>query len=380
MDTTSKDCNCNLSSSQQQDFPQQNCGGQPGFPPHPHFPPCCPWCHPFPPPPPPPWPPFPPCPPPPPPPGPDEGCSCDHCTTTEDPLEAPCLALDLEKFTVESLSSVTDFKPFKLKKILFRELPGILHFRMGSPSTEIGRYSQINSHLDFEPQKEVAVPAFAIGVFPVTQKQYEEVTGEKHQEECGCRSKFAMPCRAKDFVSWDDAKVFVEKVNSRLSGYELALPRDEEWEYACRAGSKSPWCDPSISAVVVDPSDPASLSNTRMATGLENYASYLSGSNNARAVMLDPTRFPPVGAHKPNAFGLYDMHGCVWEWIDQRWSIMKDGEDYRDPEMIEKDFKTVRGGGYWFNADDCRSANRHGYPPFYRNHGFGFRVVLRRKI
>ena len=283
------------------------------------------------------------------PPPPDHGAPERIVVTTSNTVENATI-LDLTNFTVEEKASVGPcLDDFKLNKLLFTKLPANSAFVKGSPTNEVGRYSQVNK-IDFEPMSTNKVDSFSIGVFEVTQKQYELVTGEPHG------NKFVQPDRAKDYVSWNDAKLFIDTLNKKLTGYEVDLPTDTQWEYACRAGTRTPFCDSSITNY-----------NVRVAPGLEKYASYLNGRD-ANIVRETVTDFPPVGAFLPNAWNLYDMHGGAWEWCKDDWTVND-----------TKGMKTVRGGGYWFNADDCRSANRHGYIPTHRNHGFGFRIVIRKK-
>ena len=284
--------------------------------------------------------------PPPPPPSPDHHGAPERIVVSTTNEIADCYVKKKKKNTVSSVETAGPcLDEYKLNKILFKKLNGGT-FTMGSPKTEIGRYSQINK-IDFELQHEATVKDFAIGVFEITQKQYEIVTGEPHG------NKFVQPDRAKDYVSWIDAHLFVNTLNKSLKGWKVALPSEAQWEYACRAGTTTPFCDPSITNYTV-----------RVAPGLDKYASYLNGRE-ANFVRETVECFPPVGAFLPNAWDLYDMHGGVWEWCEDDWTVNG-----------TKGMKTVRGGGYWFNADDCRSANRHGYVPTHRNHGFGFRVVL----
>lgn len=409
-DTSSTKCSCDCQAPQANESASWECicdyykqYGQ--LPPCPPPPAPYPYPWPWPPPPPPPFPPFPP---PPPPQPPKPGCDgCSDCKKEFPIIEGnKCLALDLNTFTVVDVSDVNP-GDYRLDKILFRKLEGGT-FTMGSPDDEDGRYSQINPYLNFEPQHQETVDAFNIGVFPVTQRQFEKVTGKKHGNKgcpCDCGKdkkdygdpRFALPCRAKDFVSLDDVHEFLNIVNKKLEENEqffrVELPSDEEWEFAARAGSNKPWSAADVSAVVKDreaemlPPEKQSEATlklfTRQAKNLENYASYLNGDT-ADKVKHTPKRFPGVGNKNPNAFDLYDTLGCVWEWIDEEWRI-----DYTDPKTgkIQKDWlddegkanhlHTVRGGGYWFNADDCRCANRHGYPPSHRDYGFGFRLVLR---
>lgn len=281
------------------------------------------------------------------------GCTCG-CQKVVPPVPSTptnYYVLDLGKMTVVPTNSVSSkLAEYKTGKILFKQLKGGT-YTAGSPTNEIGRYSQVND-IDFEPQHKVTVKDFAIGVFEVTQRQYEIVTGEPHQ------NKFAKADRAKDFVSWVDAHLFVDTVNKSLekTGWKIALPSEDQWEYACRAGTTTPF---SATNVV--------MKNVRIALGLEKYASYLNGRD-ANVVRESVDCFPPVGTFLPNPWGLYDMHGGVWEWCEDDWTVNG-----------TTGMKSVRGGGYWFNSDDCRSANRHGYIPTHRNHGFGFRVVLLKK-
>ena len=273
-----------------------------------------------------------------------------------------CIVLDLHDYSISECTAGPCLDEFKLDKMLFHKLPAKNGFIQGSTSKEIGHYSQINPSLNFEPIRTNDVATFAIGVFEVTQRQYELVTGEPHG------NKFVQPDRAKDFVSWIDAtETFIKAVNKKLTNYRLRLPTDTEWEYACRAGHAATQYAFGYGDVT--------MTDTRVAKNLNKYASYLNGAPNAEAVMLDPMRFPPVGAFPPNDFKLYDMHGGVWEWCSNTWGILVDGKQRIDSSHL----KVVRGGGYWFNADDCRAANRHGYVDTHRNHGFGFRCIIEKK-
>lgn len=283
--------------------------------------------------------------------------------TVADPALNDCICVDLKEHAVYPTNGVSDLDSFKTDKILLKYVEGGSSFNMGSPSNEVGRYSQTVPGLDFEPLREASIPsAFYMSVFEITQKQYELVTGEPHG------NKFVQPDRAKDFVSKKDAEMFCDELNKILPvdlHLEASLPSEAEWEYVCRAGTTSPFCDPAITNIT-----------DRVAEGLEKYASYLNGADSAEKTMNDPKRFPPVGAFLPNNWGFYDMHGGVWEWTKDEWRPWLNGKPQENLE--NEPLYSVRGGGYWFNADDCRSANRHGYVETHRNHGFGFRIVLRK--
>ncbi len=155
-----------------------------------------------------------------------------------------------------------------------------------------------------KPVHRVELESFAIGKYPVTQKQWQAVMGNNPSyfdavDDCPVEQ-----------VSWDDAQEFIKKLNA-LTGQEYRLPTEAEWEYACRAGSTGRWCF----------GDDKSL--------LEQYA--FIGKNS------DGTTHP-VGKKKANAFGLHDMHGNVWEWVQDRWHDNYEGAPADGGEW-------VKGGG-----------------------------------
>ncbi len=169
---------------------------------------------------------------------------------------------------------------------------------------------------------------FYLGKYPVTQQQWEAVMGNNP-------SNFKGGSLPVETVSWDDAQIFIHKLN-QLSGKKLyRLPTEAEWEYACRAGTTSEYYF----------GDDASQ--------LGEYAWF--GGNSGQTTH-------PVGQKKPNEWGLYDMAGNVWEWMDSNWSGSSD--------------RAVRGGGwsadYWY----CRSAQSAGASPEHLGSSNGFRLVL----
>lgn len=191
---------------------------------------------------------------------------------------------------------------------------------------------------DEKPLHEVTVPAFYIGKFQITQAQWKAVMGDK------VKPHFKGDHLPMECVSWEDAKEFCKKLSHRRSDKAYYLPTEAEWEYACRAGT----------------------------TG--DYAGELDEMSNQSS-----SKTYSVGQYKPNAFGLYDMHGNVWEWCEDVWhdnyqDAPKDGSAWLsggDPTR-----RVVRGGS-WFNyQDDCRSAFRNWNDPGYRYILTGFRVVV----
>jgi len=147
-------------------------------------------------------------------------------------------------------------------------------------------------------------------------------------------------------VSWEECRSFCEKLSEKL-GLTVSLPTEAQWEYACRAGTTG-----------AHAGDLGEMGWFQVYSGEETHH--------------------PVGQKKPNAWGLYDMHGNVWEWC-QDWY----DEDYytesptSDPTGPNSgSIRVYRGGGWFSYAQDCRSAIRYSYSPDDRNSNLGFRPVL----
>lgn len=151
-------------------------------------------------------------------------------------------------------------------------------------------------------------------------------------------------------VSWDDARTV-------LPEFFLALPTEAQWEYACRAGTSTPW-----------------------STGAE--AASLLGSANVgdEAVADNLEGAAPVGSLAANAFGMHDMHGNFWEWCLDGYDGAGDYAKTFDPESGEHAsdgprYRVFRGGGFWLGADYARSAYRSGFDAGNRHDGYGVRPV-----
>ena len=167
-------------------------------------------------------------------------------------------------------------------------------------------------------------------------------------------SKFKAPQNPVEQVSWDEAVEFCRKLSElpeeKSAGYAYRLPTEAEWEYACRAGTTTKYS--------FGDSD----------SELDEYAWY------GKAEALGGTTHP-VGEKKPNAWGLYDMHGNVWEWC-QDWHGKYLSGPVTDPTGPSSgSFRVFRGGGWSFISQDCRSAFRSGFSPGSRSHYLGFRVL-----
>jgi formylglycine-generating enzyme required for sulfatase activity len=223
-------------------------------------------------------------------------------------------------------------------------------FTMGSPDLVSG--------FDFEDQKprhrvRITKP-FYLGVYEVTQGQYEKVMGKNPSESTGHFKKSA-PDLPVEMVSWDDAQEFCRKLTDlaqeKEAGRCYRLPTEAEWEYACRAGSTTKFCY----------GDDESR--------LGDYAWYRGNSDG---------KSHPVGRKKPNAWGLYDMHGNVWEWCSDRY----DYEYYANSPTDDPagpatgSYRVHRGGGWYSSPTDCRSAHRVRSTPDCRFDNLGFRMAL----
>jgi formylglycine-generating enzyme required for sulfatase activity len=192
-------------------------------------------------------------------------------------------------------------------------------------------------------QHEVTISKpFYIGVTEVTQAQYEAVMGTNPSILKGATNPV-------ETVSWNDATEFCKKL-SKKTRQAVRLPTEAEWEYACRAGTKTGFS-------FGDADD-----------GLGDYAWYLANSGNTTH---------PVGQKKPNAWGLYDMHGNVWEWCAD-WSGDYPKGAVTDPQgPASGSTRVLRGGGWLADPYNCRSAlRRNDISPDNRARDFGFRVVV----
>jgi formylglycine-generating enzyme required for sulfatase activity len=224
-------------------------------------------------------------------------------------------------------------------------------FLMGSPATE---KDPEHGHADNEVQHAVTISkSFYMGVTEVTQKQYETVMGKNP-------STFKGPNNPVDPVTWDEAVEFCRKL-AATTGKTIRLPTEAEWEYACRAGSKTRFSFGDADA------------------NLGAYAWYTANSAD-RTTGVKSTH--PAGLKKPNAWGLYDMHGNVWEWCSDWYAADYGPESQTDPAGPAKGaIRVLRGGSWNYCSWGCRLAGRGRIGPDgkYDVNGGGFRVVVAEK-
>lgn len=238
-------------------------------------------------------------------------------------------------------------------------------FVMGSPEEEEGSFDRER------PQHTVTLPSFFMGKYPVTQAQWRVVAElpQMNRELDPAPSRFKGDDRPVENVTWYDAVEFCDRLSEK-TGRNYRLPSEAEWEYACRAGTTTPFhFGETIST---------DLSNYR---GIdwnfddEIYSGFYGKGE--RGVFREVTT--PVGSFKvANAFGLYDMHGNVWEWcIDHLHESYEGAPTDGSAWVTNKDgaYRIVRGGSWYLSPKNCRSALRNWNSPADGNDLIGFRPV-----
>ena len=220
-------------------------------------------------------------------------------------------------------------------------------FMMGSSESEKGRYEN-------ETQHEVTISKdYYLGVHEVTQAQYEKVMGTNPSHFQGAIVGGENADLPVENVSWYEAVEFCKKLSElpeeKKAGRVYRLPTEAQWEYACRAGSKT--------AYSFD--DEEGL--------LPEHGWFNRNSSD---------RIHTVGLLEPNAWGLYDIHGNVWEWCSDWYGEYPNGA-LSDPTVTKKgSYRVLRGGSWFHEAASCRSASRYRNYPSNRNSFIGFRLAL----
>ena len=210
-------------------------------------------------------------------------------------------------------------------------------FIMGSPEDEAKRNRSEG------PQHQVTLQPFYMSKYPITQNQYQAIMGNNP-------SKFKGANRPVEKVNWYHATEFCQKLSEK-TGKNYRLPSESQWEYACRAGTTTPF-----------------YFGETITSELVNYDGNYPYAEAPKGIYREETT--DVGIFPPNSFGLYDMHGNVWEWCADN----TDGSIWFDRS---KNSSPLRGGCWYIDSDICRSAcrgylfNRRDYPKNY----IGFRVV-----
>ena len=236
-------------------------------------------------------------------------------------------------------------------------------FLMGSPEDELERQEREG------PQNEVTLSRFFMGKYPITQAQWRAVAAlpQVERELKADPSRFKGDLRPVESVSWYDAVEFCDRLTI-LTNRQYRLPTEAEWEYACRAGTTTPF---HFGKTIT-----TELANYR---GTDNEEYKWSGSYGDGPKGEHREETTPVNQFEgANAFGLCDMHGNVWEWCQDHLHSNYEGAPTDGSAWIEggdADRRILRGGSWDFNPRNCRSAYRSLNGPGYDFNAFGFRVV-----
>lgn len=208
--------------------------------------------------------------------------------------------------------------------------------------------SEPNRQKDEGPRHAVHISrGFYLATFEVTQQQWQSIMGSNPAIFSNLPHAKNRPVES---VSWQECQDFIGKLNQKNIG-TFRLPTEAEWEYACRAGSRS-----------------AYYWGEQMA---ENGSSDYAWANSRSMAMTHP-----VGQKKPNNWGLYDMSGNVWEWCSD-WYGPYPAEEVTDPKgPVDGKMKVFRGGSWYDFFESHRSANRHKHAPDEKYTAIGFRLLL----
>ena len=261
---------------------------------------------------------------------------------------------------------------WRIRQLAYRELlaPGVEltlmripagSFLMGAAEEEEG------SRANERPLHRVQVGEFLMGRTPVTQAQWRAVAewepkeGEKPwgMDLDPDPSRFKGANRPVENVDWAQAREFCRRLRQR-TGKNYHLPSEARWEYACRADTITPF-----------------HSGTTLTTDLANYNSSYSYRDGPKGAYRQET--VEVASFPGNAWGLYDMHGNVWEWCADHWhdtynGAPADGSPWINDNSNDVGIRLLRGGSWFYAPGCCRSAYRFSHHPDYRHDDVGFRV------
>jgi formylglycine-generating enzyme required for sulfatase activity len=272
----------------------------------------------------------------------------DRVTLEETPSESlpePSGVLSSAAFMADLFPDLPGTQEIRFRDVSFVYVaPG--SFIMGSPEHELGRGSDETQH------KVTITRGYAIQATPVTQEQWKAVMG--NNPSCFLQGGENCPVEG---VSWNECQEFIKRVNEK-GDYVYRLPTEAEWEYACRAGVSTSFFNGEITALFCR-HDPC----------LDAIGWYCGNSGR---------KTHPVAEKSPIAVGLFDMHGNVCEWC-QDWYGAYAAMPQTDPQGAAFGTgRVVRGGSWFSNSQNCRSASRFYYAPNSRSDFVGFRLVRER--
>ena len=218
-------------------------------------------------------------------------------------------------------------------------------FIMGSPQSEPER------NANESPQHEVTLSSFYMSKYEVTQAQWKAVMGADNNP-----SDFVGDNLPVETVTYAKVLEFINKLNEATQK-EYRLPTEAEWEYACRAGTATPF-----------------YTGDNITTEQANYKGTMPYNGNNKGKYRGKTT--EVGTFAPNAWGLYDMHGNVWEWCGDMYGAYTDEPQTNPTGNPDGNTLVVRGGSWDNGGSNCRSAFRVSTPSFMCDNFLGFRLVL----
>ncbi|HXI03356.1 MAG TPA: formylglycine-generating enzyme family protein [Candidatus Saccharimonadales bacterium] len=215
-------------------------------------------------------------------------------------------------------------------------------FTMGTPADEPDREAQ-------EVQHRVRLTkAFYLGRYEVTQDQWRTVMGSNPSHFSGCGGSCPV-----ESVSFLDIGEFISKLEA-LAGGRFRLPTEAEWEYACRAGTTTPFA---------------------FGTELTEKEANIQEEPTAPGDRADLQGTVPVGSYAPNAWGLFDMHGNVWEWCEDRHCPYGTGAQVDPLGSCDSGVRIIRGGSWYYGADSARCGLRYTHHDEDSGPSLGFRLV-----
>ncbi|NUM35409.1 MAG: formylglycine-generating enzyme family protein [Candidatus Brocadiae bacterium] len=289
---------------------------------------------------------------------------------------------DQQKYAKVYQENYAKIKDLPVKKNLYLkgiEIEMILvppaRFYMGSGQKEIDSVKHRDNAVYFDTEikhRTIISQAYYLGKYPITKIQWKALMGNRIQEYFKNSPLFT----PMENISWDDCQTFCRRAG-------LTLPSEAQWEHACRAGVYG-----------MGYKGDFEIKGWNNAPGLDSIAWYAGNSSVEYEDAYDTSGWAekqyeyskagpqPVGKKEPNAFGLYDMLGNVWEWCMDScdWESKAITENYKDdvvdPESQKGIRRILRGGAWCYNARYCRCATRFSYSPFFRVLNVGFRVLL----
>jgi len=214
---------------------------------------------------------------------------------------------------------------------------------MGSPASEPGRSA------DEVPHRVTLTRRFYMGRYEVTQTEWQVIMGANPSRFSGCAR---CPVEQVNFFEADD---FLTRLTARSTAMRYRLPTEAEWEYACRAGSTTAYS--AGNALTIHDANFNAVPGTPVTAGVGVF------------------RTRPVGSFPPNAWGLYDMHGNVWEWTNDFYAPYDTSTDTNPRGPDAGATRVIRGGSWYFGADSARCALRYTHAPQDGGFSLGFRVV-----